>query len=89
MMSKVNFKTYQKSEKSDLPSMVDIVVAKYGLYLSVEQVAECIGAKYLSAYGRIRSGKIRSPRDNNHGPYKVSAIDLVKYMELNSTQTAS
>lgn len=88
-MSKANFKSYQKAEKSDLPSMVDIVVAKYGPYLSVEQVAECIGSKYLSVYGRIRSGRIRSSRDGDHGPYKVSAVDVVKYMERNSTPAAS
>lgn len=80
-MPKVDFKSYQKPEKSDMPSMIDIVVSKYGIYLTIDQFAECIGIKYNLAYGLVRAGTIKSSRTRGHsGSYRIAAVDIVKHM---------
>jgi hypothetical protein len=86
-MSKVNFKSYQDSKQSGQPSQIEIVATLYGPYLSISKFAECIGVKYNLAYGIVKSGLVKVSRTRGHsGAYRISAVDVVKYMDKVATQ---
>jgi excisionase family DNA binding protein len=81
-LSKVNFKSYLAvTPHEHLPSDLEIIVATYGRpYLSLSETAECIGMSYQSIYALVRAGAIRSSRDGRRGSYRISAVEIARYM---------
>jgi predicted DNA-binding transcriptional regulator AlpA len=82
-MPKVDFKAYTRvKEKNALPSQLDIIISKYGLYLKASQVAECLGIKRDLIYGLLSIGSIKSKRIGGpNGTIRISAVELAKYMD--------
>ena len=85
-MPKINFKKWETArQKPDgLPSELDIIISMYGLYLDVTQAAECLNCKYCTVRELILSGRLKASRNAKNAPYRISAVDLVRYIK--STQ---
>lgn len=82
-MSKVNFKSYLKAEPRErLPSDLEIIVSTYGHpYLSLEETAACIGKSYQTVYSLVRGGALKASHDGRRGNYRISANEIVRYMD--------
>jgi hypothetical protein len=86
-MPKVNFKSYQQDPSS--PTQLDIIVAKYGPYLTLEEMTDCLKIKRTIAYGLLKAKQIAHTRTSgNSGSYRIAAIDIVKYTEKHAVKAA-
>ena len=86
-MPKVNFKSYQQNPST--PSQLDIIVAQFGPYLTLDEFTQCLKIKRTIAYGLLKAKQIAYTRTSgNSGSYRISAIDLVKYVEKHAVKAA-
>lgn len=86
-LSKVNFKSYDP--KSSSPTQLDIIVAQYGPYLTADEMSECLKIKRTIAYGLLKAKQMAYTRTSgDSGSYRISAIDIVKYVEKHAVKAA-
>jgi excisionase family DNA binding protein len=83
-MPKVNFKSYLKNTQN-MPTELQLIVSCYGPFLSLKEAAECLHRSYETIYALVRSDALRACRTGKNGQYIVSANDIAKFFEKNST----
>ncbi|ADU27920.1 helix-turn-helix domain-containing protein [Ethanoligenens harbinense] len=79
-MPRVNFKGYLAPAKEHLPSDLEVVVATYGPYLSLNDAATCIKRDRRTVEKLIKSGDIPASRTSKSGFYIIAATDLVRFI---------
>lgn len=86
-MPKVNFKSYQQDPSS--PSQLDLIVAQFGPYLTLDDFTQCFKIKRTIAYGLLKGNQIAHTRTSGkNGCYRISAVDIVKYIEKNAVKAS-
>lgn len=87
-MPKVNFKSYQEKPQSG-STQLDLIVEQFGPYLTLEEFAQCMKIKRTIAYGLLKAKQIAHTRTSGKsGCYRISAVDIVKYIEKNAVKSA-
>lgn len=78
-MPRVNFKSYQSSAP-EMPSELQLIVLKYGPYLTIKDAAECLRRTYGTVYGLVRAGELRAARTGRKGAYLIPAGEIVSFI---------
>lgn len=79
-MPKVNFKSYLTPARERLPSDLEIVVATYGPFLTVEETAACLKKHRKTIETLIKTGKLKAGHNGPRGAYIISATAIVKFV---------
>jgi excisionase family DNA binding protein len=82
-MPRVNFKSYQNSEPSGMPSELQLIVSTYGPYLTIKDAAQCLRRTYGTVYGLVRAGELKAARTGRKGEYIIPANEIVCYVRKN------
>lgn len=78
---KVNFKSYLSPVPVErLPSDLEVIVATYGPYLTVTEVAECLKRDRRTVERWLRSHELEASQGGRGKSYIVPATSVVKFV---------